>query len=211
MAAMYARNPYVVGDPVGDSPAFVGRADVLRAVLRVLRHERQNAIVLYGQRHIGKTSILQQLAARLPEEGAFCPVDFALQNKADWPLGRVLPGLARTAWLPPSPVLPSHSSRPYVLRFALPTYRPLRRTTHPAAAPTTTNSTIAQPQGVRRSDAESRRSTVQQAGLKPTGAQGVSFSHTLLGMSTALAKLLFVTKASRSPSPSRSPKAMPRL
>jgi hypothetical protein len=29
-------NPYVAGNPVGDSPAFIGRADVLREVLRDL-------------------------------------------------------------------------------------------------------------------------------------------------------------------------------
>ena len=57
-------NPYVAGNPVGDSPAFVGRADVLRQVLRVLRRAQDNAIVLYGQRRIGKTSILQHLAVR---------------------------------------------------------------------------------------------------------------------------------------------------
>ncbi len=68
-----ARNPYIAGNPVGDSAAFVGRDDVLRQVLRVLRHDRQNAIVLYGQRRIGKTSILQQLMARLPEEGPYSP------------------------------------------------------------------------------------------------------------------------------------------
>ena len=52
-------NPYVAGNPVGDSPAFIGRADVLCEVLRVLRRFQDNAIVLYGQRRIGKTSILQ--------------------------------------------------------------------------------------------------------------------------------------------------------
>lgn len=93
MTAM-PRNPYVAGNPVGDSPAFVGRADVLRSVLRVLRHDQQNAIVLYGQRRIGKTSILQHLAARLPEEGPYSPVYFDLQDKAAWPLGRVLEELA---------------------------------------------------------------------------------------------------------------------
>ncbi len=51
-------NPYVAGNPVGDSPAFAGRADVLREVLRILRRPQDNAIVLYGQRRIGKTSIL---------------------------------------------------------------------------------------------------------------------------------------------------------
>ena len=58
-------NPYVAGNPVGDSPAFVGRADVLREVLRVLRRMQDNAIVLFGQRRIGKTSILEHLASTL--------------------------------------------------------------------------------------------------------------------------------------------------
>jgi alpha-glucoside transport system substrate-binding protein len=88
------RNPYVAGNPVGDSPAFIGRADVLRAVLRILRHDQQNAIVLYGQRRIGKTSILQHLKVRLPQEGPYFPVYFDLQDKAALPLGRVLEELA---------------------------------------------------------------------------------------------------------------------
>ncbi len=89
-------NPYVAGNPVGDSPAFIGRADVLREVLRVLRRSQDNAIVLYGQRRIGKTSILQHLAAWLPREGPYRAVYFDLQDKAAWPLGRVLQDLART-------------------------------------------------------------------------------------------------------------------
>jgi hypothetical protein len=89
-------NPYVAGNPVGDSPAFVGRVDVLREVLRVLRRSQDNAIVLYGQRRIGKTSILQHLAAWLPREGTYRPVYFDLQDKAPWPLGRVLRELARS-------------------------------------------------------------------------------------------------------------------
>ncbi len=90
-------NPYIAGNPVGGSPAFVGRADVLREALRVLRHPQQNALVLYGQRRIGKTSVLQQLAAQLPREGNYCAVYFDLQDKTAWPLGRVLQDLARTA------------------------------------------------------------------------------------------------------------------
>jgi len=93
---MLPPNPYVAGNPVGDSPAFVGRADVLREVLRVLRRPQDNTIVLYGQRRIGKTSILQHLAAQLPSEGPYRPVYFDLQDKADWPLDRVLRELART-------------------------------------------------------------------------------------------------------------------
>ena len=41
-------NPYIAGNPVGDSPAFVGRTDVLRDVLRVLRRPQDNAVVLYA-------------------------------------------------------------------------------------------------------------------------------------------------------------------
>lgn len=88
------RNPYIAGNPVGDSAAFVGRTDVLRAVLRVLRHEEQNAIVLYGQRRIGKTSVLQHLKTHLPKEGPYRPVYFDLQDKAALPLDQVLRDLA---------------------------------------------------------------------------------------------------------------------
>ena len=93
---MMPLNPYIAGNPVGGTPNFVGRADVLREVLRVLRHPAQNAIVLYGQRRIGKTSILQQLAAQLPNEGPYHSVYFDLQDKAAWSLGRVLVEIART-------------------------------------------------------------------------------------------------------------------
>ncbi len=89
-------NPYVAGNPVGGSDAFVGRSDVLREVLRVLRRPKDNALVLYGQRRIGKTSILEHLAAWLPREGPYRPVYFDLQDKAAWPLGRVLKALAET-------------------------------------------------------------------------------------------------------------------
>jgi tetratricopeptide (TPR) repeat protein len=92
---MFAKNPYAVGSPVGDSSAFIGRADILREVMHVLRHPKDNAIVLYGQRRIGKTSVLQELEAQLPKEGAYHPVFFDLQDKAEWPLEQVLWKLAR--------------------------------------------------------------------------------------------------------------------
>jgi predicted AAA+ superfamily ATPase len=56
-------NPYVAGNPVGGSEAFIGRADVLREVVRVLRRPQDNAVVLYGQRRIGKTLLLEYLNA----------------------------------------------------------------------------------------------------------------------------------------------------
>ncbi|RKZ82229.1 MAG: hypothetical protein DRR19_21030 [Candidatus Parabeggiatoa sp. nov. 1] len=92
---MEPQNPYVIGNSVGNSDAFVGRADILREVSHVLRHSQQNAIVLYGQRRIGKTSLLRELEAKLPREGAYTPIFFDLQDKAQQPLQQVLRELAR--------------------------------------------------------------------------------------------------------------------
>ena len=89
-------NPYIAGNPVGNTPAFVGRDDVLREVLQVLQNPNQNAITLFGQRRIGKTSVLQNLVTHLPKSGAYIPVYFDLQDKAAWPLSRVLLELAQT-------------------------------------------------------------------------------------------------------------------
>ena len=89
-------NPYMAGDPVGKQISFVGREDVLREVRRVLRHPQQNAITLFGQRRIGKTSILQYLEAQLPEEGPYHPVLFDLMPFSGQPLDALLRALAET-------------------------------------------------------------------------------------------------------------------
>ncbi|GAB4501350.1 MAG: hypothetical protein Fur0035_08920 [Anaerolineales bacterium] len=109
-------NPYIAGDPVGNSPAFIGREDVLREVLKVLKNPAQNAITLYGQRRIGKTSMLQRLVAQLPQEGPYHAIYFDLQDKATWPLPRLLAELARTlseemGW--PVLVLPGEQTEPF--------------------------------------------------------------------------------------------------
>ncbi|MEK8020181.1 MAG: ATP-binding protein [Candidatus Parabeggiatoa sp.] len=88
-------NPYIAGNPVGNTNAFVGRADILRDVLRVLRRPQDNAIVLYGQRRIGKTSVLQHLVSQLPTQGNYCPIYFDLQDKATLTLGEVVSQLAQ--------------------------------------------------------------------------------------------------------------------
>jgi formylglycine-generating enzyme required for sulfatase activity len=89
-------NPYIAGDPVGNSPAFIGRDDVLREVLKILNNPHLSAITLYGQRRIGKTSMLQYLQSNLPKDENFQAVYFDLQDKAVWPLQRLLFELART-------------------------------------------------------------------------------------------------------------------
>ncbi len=96
---MSSKNPYIAGDPVGDEDTdedtFVGRTDVLQAVLDVVSNPTANAIVLYGQRRIGKTSVLQRLLVELPTEGVYHPILFDLHNKAQWTLGQVLQELAQ--------------------------------------------------------------------------------------------------------------------
>lgn len=52
--------------------------------------------MLYGQRRVGKTSILQFLEARLDSKGTYFPVFFDLQDRASEPLGDVIQKLART-------------------------------------------------------------------------------------------------------------------
>lgn len=90
-----AINPYIAGDPVGNSLSFVGREDILRDVIKVLRSPNQNTITLFGQRRIGKTSMLQFLKSCLHKEGIYQTVYFDLQDKAAWPLPRLLSELAR--------------------------------------------------------------------------------------------------------------------
>jgi tetratricopeptide (TPR) repeat protein len=91
---MSPENPYITGNPVGKSTTFIGRTDILQAVSRVLRHSQDNAIVLYGQRRMGKTSVLQALEVNLLKENCYYPVAFNLIDKAQESLEQVLPGLA---------------------------------------------------------------------------------------------------------------------
>ncbi len=116
-------NPYIAGNPVGNSPAFVGRDDVLEWVRDRLGDPQNHGVVLFGQRRIGKTSILHHLASWLPENGGPRAIFFDLQDKAAWPVGKIMGHLAgaiaeelglpepdppaeaeawfRTTWLPP--------------------------------------------------------------------------------------------------------------
>jgi tetratricopeptide (TPR) repeat protein len=87
-------NPYIAGNPVGTSHAFVGRDDVLRNVLDLLCDPQHHGVVLYGQRRIGKTSILQHLKAWLPANGGPRAIYFDLQDKASLPIGTIMAQLA---------------------------------------------------------------------------------------------------------------------
>lgn len=87
------RNPYIAGRALGQAAGFVGRDDILRLVEAELSSEEQSAVVLFGQRRIGKTSILLQLQRRLDAQH-FLPVYFDLMDRARRPLGFVLAEVA---------------------------------------------------------------------------------------------------------------------
>ena len=100
------RNPYIAGKALGDERGFFGREDIFRLVETALSSPDQNALVLFGQRRIGKTSILLQLRRHLPSP-PFHPVYFDLMDQARKPLSTVLYELAATVAaefnLPPPP------------------------------------------------------------------------------------------------------------
>jgi tetratricopeptide (TPR) repeat protein len=85
-------NPYIAGPPVSGRN-FYGREDIFRFVQNTFSSPQQNVIVLWGQRRMGKTSVLHVLTSRLSPE--FHPIYFDLQDKAQQKLNQVLYDLAR--------------------------------------------------------------------------------------------------------------------
>lgn len=55
-------NPYICGPPIHDEGMFFGREDLLREILQIIHN---NNIIIYGERRIGKTTLLYQLGRRL--------------------------------------------------------------------------------------------------------------------------------------------------
>jgi DNA-binding winged helix-turn-helix (wHTH) protein len=88
-------NPYVAGAALRGENGFFGRQNKLRRVERELRNPATSALVLFGQRRIGKTSMLLQLQRTLPLR-SFLPVYFDLQDQTSRPLAQVLADLADT-------------------------------------------------------------------------------------------------------------------
>ncbi|RME52004.1 MAG: hypothetical protein D6790_19120, partial [Caldilineae bacterium] len=57
-------NPFVSGEPVRREDMFFGREELLQKIIDTLHN---NSIMIHGERRIGKTTLLYQLAARLRE------------------------------------------------------------------------------------------------------------------------------------------------
>ena len=85
-------NPYIAGPPVSGRN-FYGREDIFRFVQDTFASPQQNVVVLWGQRRMGKTSVLHELSSHLFPE--FHPIFFDLQDKAQQRLNEVLYDLAR--------------------------------------------------------------------------------------------------------------------
>ena len=90
---MQANNPYIAGSPLRDPEGFFGRRDIIDWVSAELSNFHTNALVLYGQRRVGKTTILLQLRHSLSSD-KFLPIYFDLQDQAKLRLGEVLANLA---------------------------------------------------------------------------------------------------------------------
>lgn len=88
-------NPYIAGAPLRGEGGFFGRQDTLEWARHELLNPATNALVLFGQRRIGKTTLLLQLQRTLPTDICL-PVYFDLQDQATRPLGQVLADLADT-------------------------------------------------------------------------------------------------------------------
>ena len=117
-------NPYTAGNPVHGPEKFIGRADILRDALRVLQHPEANAIVLYGQRRIGKTSVMLHLQKQLSAGDAYQPVYFDLQNRASLPLEHVLYQMAQKISAVMAAELPEREQFERDARFFAETFLP---------------------------------------------------------------------------------------
>lgn len=91
-------NPYQTGLPIVDSPMFVGRQELIEELsYEMTRSGRTSALVIYGQKRSGKTSILRNLETYLSTHKAgtyetILPVYFSMQSvlaKNEW----MMPGM----------------------------------------------------------------------------------------------------------------------
>jgi tetratricopeptide (TPR) repeat protein len=85
-------NPYVIGTPIDDRQMFFGRETLLQFIDDNLQ-QGARVILLYGQRRIGKSSVLAQIPNFI-EPNQFYFVSFDLQNQGRRLLGEVLHSLA---------------------------------------------------------------------------------------------------------------------
>ncbi len=82
------QNPYVVGKVVKEPKDFVGRDQFLRRIKDILRYDQ--ALLIYGGRRTGKTSVLYRLKEEWSKDSRYIPIYFDLHPRARWDLDRIL-------------------------------------------------------------------------------------------------------------------------
>ena len=87
-ATAFPKNPYIIGRPIHEPANFYGREEIFQFIEDNLETQSQ-VILLFGQRRIGKTSILKQIPQAVNLEN-FVFVPLSLQGKAHKSLGEVL-------------------------------------------------------------------------------------------------------------------------
>ena len=77
-------NPYITGRPLFPNETLFGREDIFSFINDNLAQNVQLTL-LYGQRRVGKTSILRQIPQRIAETitGEFIVISFDFQDHAD--------------------------------------------------------------------------------------------------------------------------------
>lgn len=88
------RNPYIIGPAISNPKNFFGREKVFQFVEDNLKNGAR-AILLHGQRRIGKSSVLLQIP-HFVADNEFVFIPFDLQDKGHLPLNRILHLLAET-------------------------------------------------------------------------------------------------------------------
>jgi len=89
-----SENPYVTSSPVGGQSSFIGRKDIIQEVIKLLSTPHENGIILYGQRRIGKTSILLELEANIKQQSHIYPIYFDGQDNVSLSFEQLLKKLA---------------------------------------------------------------------------------------------------------------------
>lgn len=87
------RNPYIIGRPIDDPKLLFGRQDLFHVVKNNLSHDVK-VTLLHGQRRIGKSSIIRNIAKSVELED-FVFIAFNLEDYTRENLGKILADLAQ--------------------------------------------------------------------------------------------------------------------
>ncbi|MCP4403635.1 MAG: hypothetical protein GY801_40810, partial [bacterium] len=121
---MFVSNPYIAGNPVFGQGKLIGRENIVRDVERMLRNPYAHAVVLFGQRRIGKTSVLLHLEQVLLTKQEYLPVYVDLQGNMRISLDEMSYGIAQKIALLTNTTLPERARFDLDGRFFRETFIP---------------------------------------------------------------------------------------